>query len=114
MALTIGAVFGFILGLTSVGSGVFFGMALVTVFPLSARRVVGTDLFHAMMVTIAAGVATVIWGTPDFSYVGSILIGSIPGILIGAQFTNKLNQKALRGSIATVLALSGLKLLGAW
>jgi uncharacterized protein len=114
MALTIGAVFGFILGLTSVGSGVFFGMALVTVFPLSARRVVGTDLFHAMMVTIAAGVATVIWGTPDFSYVGSILIGSIPGILIGAQFTNRLNQKALRGSIATVLALSGLKLLGAW
>jgi uncharacterized membrane protein YfcA len=46
--------------------------------------------------------------------VGAILIGSIPGILIGAQFTNRLNQKALRGSIATVLALSGLKLLGAW
>lgn len=114
MALAIGAVFGFILGMTSVGSGVFFGMALVTVFPLSARRVVGTDLFHAMMVTIAAGAATVIWGTPDFSYVGAILIGSIPGILIGAQFTNRLNQKALRGSIATVLALSGLKLLGAW
>ena len=114
LALGIGAVFGFILGLTSVGSGVFFGMALVTVFPLSARRVVGTDLFHAMMVTIAAGAATVIWGTPDFSYVGAILIGSIPGILIGAQFTNRLNQKALRGSIATVLALSGLKLLGAF
>jgi hypothetical protein len=114
MALGIGAVFGFILGLTSVGSGVFFGMALVTLFPLSARRVVGTDLFHAMMVTIAAGAATVIWGTPDFSYVGTILIGSIPGILIGAQFTNRLNQKALRGSIATVLALSGLKLLGAF
>ena len=114
MALSIGVVFGFILGLTSVGSGVFFGMALVTLFPLSARKVVGTDLFHAMMVTIAAGAATIIWGTPNFSYVTSILIGSIPGILIGAQFTGKLNQKALRGSIATVLALSGLKLLGAF
>ena len=43
LALTIGAVFGFVLGITSVGSGVFFGMALVTLFPLSARRVVGTD-----------------------------------------------------------------------
>ena len=48
IAVGIGAVFGFLLGLTSVGSGVFFGMALVTLFPLSTRRVVGTDLFHAM------------------------------------------------------------------
>ena len=114
MALGIGAVFGFILGLTSVGSGVFFGMALVTIFPLSARRVVGTDLFHGMMVTLAAGAATILWGTPNFGYVGSILIGSIPGILIGSQFTARVHEKALRGSIATVLAASGLKLLGAW
>jgi uncharacterized protein len=114
MALAVGAVFGFILGMTSVGSGVFFGMALVTIFPLSARRVVGTDLFHGMLVTVAAGAATVLWGTPNFGYVGSILIGSIPGILIGSQFTSRINEKALRGSIATVLAASGLKLLGAW
>jgi uncharacterized membrane protein YfcA len=114
MALVIGAAFGFLLGMTSVGSGVFFGMALVTVFPLSARRVVGTDLFHAMLVTIAAGLATWLWGTPNFGYVGSILVGSIPGILIGSQFTSKMHEKALRGSISAVLALSGLKLLGAW
>jgi uncharacterized protein len=114
MAVGIGAVFGFILGLTSVGSGVFFGMALVLLFPLSARRVVGTDLFHGMMVTIAAGLATVVWGTPNFGYVGAILIGSIPGILIGSHFTSRVNEKALRGGIATVLAASGLKLLGAW
>ena len=114
LAVTIGAVFGFILGLTSVGSGVFFGMALVTVFPLSARRVVGTDLFHAMLVTLAAAAGTIIWGTPNFGYVGTILIGSIPGILIGSHFTAKMPQRALRGSIASVLALSGLKLLGAF
>jgi uncharacterized membrane protein YfcA len=114
LAATIGAVFGFILGLTSVGSGVFFGMALVTVFPLSARRVVGTDLFHAMLVTIAAAAGTIIWGTPNFGYVGTILIGSIPGILIGSHFTARMPARALRGSIASVLALSGLKLLGAF
>jgi uncharacterized membrane protein YfcA len=114
LALTIGAVFGFILGMTSVGSGVFFGMALVTLFPLSARRVVGTDLLHAMMVTTAAAAGTIIWGMPDYGNVGNILVGSIPGILIGSHFTARLPERALRGSIASVLALSGLKLLGAF
>jgi uncharacterized protein len=113
LALTIGVVFGFILGLTSVGSGVFFGMALVTLFPLAARRVVGTDLFHAMLVTVAAGLATLVWGSPNFSVVGSILIGSIPGILIGSHFTARAPDRILRGIIALVLAASGLKTLDA-
>jgi uncharacterized protein len=113
LAVTIGVVFGFILGLTSVGSGVFFGIALVTLFPLSARRVVGTDLFHAMLVTIAAGLATIAFGAPNYSVVGSILIGSIPGILIGSHFTHRAPERALRGAIALVLAASGLKTLDA-
>jgi uncharacterized protein len=113
LALGIGVVFGFILGLTSVGSGVFFGMALVTLFPLAARRVVGTDLFHAMLVTVAAGLATLVWGHPNFSVVGSILIGSIPGILIGSHFTARAPDRLLRGIIALVLAASGLKTLDA-
>ena len=113
LAVTIGVVFGFILGLTSVGSGVFFGLTLVTLFPLAARRVVGTDLFHAMLVTVAAGLATLVWGTPNFSVVGSILIGSIPGILIGSHFTNRVPERMLRGAIAVVLAASGLKTLDA-
>jgi uncharacterized protein len=113
LALSIGVVFGYILGLTSVGSGVFFGMALVTLFPLAARRVVGTDLFHAMLVTVAAGLATLVWGSPNFSVVGSILIGSIPGILIGSHFTARAPDRILRGIIALVLAASGLKTLDA-
>ncbi len=111
IAVSIGVVFGFILGLTSVGSGVFFGMALITLFPLSARRVVGTDLLHAAMVTIAAGAATVLWGAPDYGYVGTILIGSIPGILIGSHFTGRISDRLLRGGIALVLGMSGVKLL---
>ena len=113
LAVAIGVVFGFILGLTSVGSGVFFGITLVTLFPLSARRVVGTDLFHAMLVTIAAGLATIAFGTPNFSVVTSILIGSIPGILIGSHFTHRVNERLLRGGIALVLGASGLKTLDA-
>jgi uncharacterized membrane protein YfcA len=88
-------------------------MALVTLFPLAARRVVGTDLFHAMMVTVAAGLATLLWGTPDFGVVGSILIGSIPGILIGSHFTARAPDRMLLGIISLVLAASGLKLLDA-
>jgi hypothetical protein len=75
--------------------------------------VVGTDLFHAMMVTVAAGLATLLWGTPDFGVVGSILIGSIPGILIGSHFTARAPDRMLRGIISLVLAASGLKLLDA-
>ncbi len=113
LAVVIGVVFGFILGLTSVGSGVFFGITLVTLFPLSARRVVGTDLFHAMLVTIAAGLATIAFGAPNFSVVTSILIGSIPGILIGSHFTHRVNERLLRGGIALVLGASGLRTLDA-
>ena len=114
VAVVVGVVFGFILGLTSVGSGVFFGMALITLFPLSTRRIVGTDLFHAALITVAAGTAQVVWGSPDFSFVGAILIGSIPGILIGSQISVKIPERALRGSLAGVLSLAGLKLLGAF
>src|SRR4029078_436035 len=85
LAVTIGAVFGFILGLTSVGSRVVFGLALVTVFALTARKVVGNDLLHAMMVTLAAAAGTILWGTPDYGNVGNILIGSITGVLIRAR-----------------------------
>ena len=113
-AVVIGLVFGFLLGLTSVGAGVFFGMAMVTLYPLSTRKVVGTDIFHGAMVTLAAAVGTILWGTPDFGVIGSLIIGSIPGILIGSHFTAKMNQRVLRSSIAGVLAASGLKLLGAW
>jgi uncharacterized membrane protein YfcA len=114
IAVAIGVVFGFVLGLTSVGSGVFFGMALLTLFPLATRRVVGTDLFHAAMITVAAGAAQVIWGHPNFGYVGSILLGSIPGILLGSQLTVTIPEKALRGSIAGVLSVAGFKLIGAF
>ena len=115
MALVIGIVFGFIFGLTSVGAGAFFGMALVTMFPLSARRVVGTDLFHGALVTCAAAAASYfLLPSMRFSSIAYLMVGSIPGILIGSQITVALPEKALRGSLASVLALSSLKMLGAF
>jgi uncharacterized protein len=115
MALVIGIVFGFVFGLTSVGAGAFFGMALVTMFPLSARRVVGTDLFHGALVTCAAAAASYfLLPSMRFSSIAFLMVGSVPGILIGSQLTVALPEKALRGSLASVLALSSLKMLGAF
>jgi uncharacterized membrane protein YfcA len=115
LALVLGAVFGFVFGLTSVGAGAFFGMALVTLFPLSARRVVGTDLFHGALVTCAAAAASYfLLPSMRFASIGFLMLGSVPGILIGSQITVALPERALRGSLASVLALSSLKMLGAF
>jgi uncharacterized membrane protein YfcA len=114
-ATAIGLVFGFIFGLTSVGAGAFFGMALIMFFPLSVKRVVGTDLFHGALVTIPAAIASYFW-LPDvhLATVAALMAGSLPGIIIGSHLMVGIPDKALRGSLASVLALSGLKLLGAF
>ena len=56
---------------------------------------------------------TILWGAPDFGVVGAILVGSIPGILIGSHFTARMNQRVLRGSSPVCWRPPGLKLLGA-
>ena len=73
----LGVVLGFILGVTSVGSGALIGLALILVFRLTPHRVVGTDVFHAAVLLWAAGLAHVIAGNVDYGLMGNILVGSI-------------------------------------
>ena len=75
----IGFVLGFILGLTSVGSGALIGLALILLYKLRPRRVVGTDVFHAAVLLWTAALAHLIGGNIDFGLMGTILIGSLPG-----------------------------------
>jgi len=82
-AMAMGFVLGTILGLTSVGSGALVGVALIVLFRLTPRRVVGTDVFHAALLLWVAGVAHVISGERRLRPDGEILIGSIPGVWIG-------------------------------
>jgi uncharacterized membrane protein YfcA len=110
-ALAIGLVGGFIVGLTSVGSGVFFGLTMLFVFPLRAHKVVGTDILHAAALLYVAGFGHFAAGNVDMGAVGWLLIGSIPGVLIGSHYSVKLPDKVLRLTLASVLALSGLKLV---
>ena len=109
-AVAIGAVGGLIVGLTSVGTGVFFGLSMLFLFPLRSAKVVGTDIFHAAALLYVAGFGHFIAGNVDMSAVGWLLIGSIPGVLIASQFTLKFPDRALRVALATVLLLSGIKL----
>jgi uncharacterized membrane protein YfcA len=107
----IGIVGGFVVGLTSVGTGVFFGLTLLVVFPLRAHKVVGTDIFHAAALLYVAGFGHFIAGNVDLGAVGWLLIGSIPGVLIGSQLTVAIPDRPLRAVLATVLGLAGLRLL---
>jgi hypothetical protein len=110
-AVVIGLVGGFIVGLTSVGTGVFFGLTLLVVFPLKAHKVVGTDIFHAAALLYVAGLGHFIAGNVDMGAVGWLLIGSIPGVLIGSQLSLSIPERLLRAALATVLGLAGLRLL---
>ena len=111
LAVLIGAVFGFVVGLTSVGSGTFFGLVMVLVYPLTLPTIVGTDIFHAAALLWVAGIGHVVGGNVDFHATAWLLTGSIPGILISSRFTVRLPDIVLRVSLGTILMLSGLKLL---
>jgi len=110
-AIIIGAFGGFIVGLTSVGSGVFFGLTLLVVFPLRAHKVVGTDIFHAAVLLYVAGAAHWAAGNIDFGILFWLLLGSIPGVLIGGRLTLSIPEQHLRVLLAGVLGLAGIKLL---
>lgn len=112
LAVTIGILGGFVLGLTSVGSGTFFALALIMLFPLTAAKVVGTDIFHASLLLWAAGLAHLVGGNVDLEATGWLALGSIPGILAGSQLTVRLPEPVIRLALGVVLLLSGLKLAG--
>ncbi len=111
IALLLGIFGGFIVGLTSVGSGTFFGLVMMFAFPLTAAKIVGTDLFQAALLLWVAGFGHFVTGSVDLHATGWLLIGSIPGVLIGSQLTVKLPDRALRVTLSLVLSLSGIKLL---
>jgi uncharacterized membrane protein YfcA len=110
-AVGIGATTGFVIGLSSAGSGTIIGMMLVTVFRLRPRKVVGTDVVHAAILLWAAGVAHWIGGNVDFVLAGNILIGSVPGVLVGSQMSVKWPQGLLRGALGVVLIGAGITIM---
>ncbi|MHB8060431.1 MAG: sulfite exporter TauE/SafE family protein [Gaiellaceae bacterium] len=111
IALALGSTGGFVVGLTSVGSGTFFGLVMLLAFPLSARQIVGTDIFHAAALCWVAGLGHVVGGNVSWHALLWMLPGSIPGIMIGSQVSVGIPDRVLRVAFSTVLLLSGFKLL---
>jgi hypothetical protein len=111
IAVVTGVVGGFVVGLTSVGSGTLFGLVMLIAFPLTAAKIVGTDIFHAAVLLAVAGAGQLVAGHVDLGATGWLLIGSVPGVLIGGRLTVKLPDRALRVALASTLTLAGVKLL---
>ena len=110
-AVAVGLSGGFVVGLTSVGSGTFFGLMLMLLFPLSAAQIVGTDILHAAALLGVAGVGHIVAGNVDFHATGWLLLGSVPGVLIGSHYTVRVGDRPLRTALSVVLFLSGVKLV---
>jgi uncharacterized protein len=112
IAVAVGAVGGFVVGLTSVGSGTFFGLAMLLLFPLTAPKMVGTDILHAAALLWVAGLGHLAHGNVDLHAMGWLLIGSIPGVLLGSQMSIKIPERSLRFVFSLILVLSGIRLVG--
>jgi hypothetical protein len=111
IAVCVGVVGGFMVGLTSVGSGTVFGLVMMVAFPLTAAKIVGTDIFHAAILLAVAGAGHLVAGSVDLGATGWLLIGSIPGVLLGGRITVSLPDRSLRVALAATLTLAGVKLL---
>ncbi|ACT50761.1 sulfite exporter TauE/SafE family protein [Methylovorus glucosotrophus] len=105
-----GAILGVLVTLSSVGAGALGTIAILFLFPkMSTLKVVGTDLAHAIPLTAVAGIGHWSLGHVDFTLLGSLLIGSLPGIWIGSHISARIPEKVLRPVLATLLLIIGLK-----
>ncbi|WIG60868.1 MAG: Putative sulfate permease [Ktedonobacterales bacterium] len=110
--IVIGAIVGFLVGLTSVGGGSLVMIALLLVYPRwKMSRRVGTDVLQGCLLSAAAAAAHWTLGDVAFPIVGQLLIGSIPGVLVGSRMSKVVPEIVLRPAVAGVLLLSALRLL---
>jgi uncharacterized membrane protein YfcA len=109
-AVAIGASTGFVIGLTSAGSGTLIAVFLIAYYRLVPKRVVGTDVFHAAVLLAAASIAHIVAGNVDFGLVAAILIGSIPGVWLGSHLILRMPTGVLRTALGVVMVAASLAL----
>ncbi len=106
-----GVVLGVMVSLTSIGAGALGTVALFLLYPyLVTRRLVGTEIAHAVPLTLVAGLGHASMGNMDWSLLGYLLLGSLPGIYIGSHLTGRISDSVLRPCLAGMLLLIGYKL----
>jgi uncharacterized protein len=109
----IGVVGGLVVGMTSVGSGSLMIVMLLLLYPmLRSSELVGTDLVQAIPLVASAAVGHLLFGDVKLDLTASLLVGSLPGVYLGAKLSSRANDAVIRPALALVLVASGLKLLG--
>lgn len=114
LTVVTGAVLGALVSLSSVGAGAVGVTALFFLYPrLTAIRIVGADLAHAVPLTLVAGLGHWWLGSIDWTLLGTLLVGSLPGIWLGSHFAHRIPERILRPTLAGMLVLVGAKLIAA-
>lgn len=112
VTILVGVVLGVLVTLSSVGAGVIGTMSLLFLYPrLPTVRIIGTELAHAIPLTAVAGLGHLHLGNVDSNLLGSLLVGSLPGIYLGSHLSAKIPERILRPVLATVLLAIGIKFI---
>ena len=112
MTIAMGAILGVLVSISSVGAGAIAVTALILLYPtLPMARIVGSDIAHAVPLTLIAGLGHWLLGLTDVGLLGSLLVGSIPGIIIGSYAAPRMPDTALRYLLAATLLLVGGRLV---
>jgi uncharacterized protein len=111
LTVGVGAVLGIVVSISSVGAGAIGVTALIVLYPrLPTARIVGSDIAHAVPLTLVAGIGHWMVGSINLGVLGSLLLGSVPGILIGSYVAMRIPERVLRVLLATVLVIVAAKL----
>ena len=110
VTVLVGLATGLLVSMTSIGSGSILLCVLALYYPLSATTIIGTDLVHALVVSSVATVGHSLAGRVDVALAASVLVGAIPGVLIGARIATAVPERALRAGLAAVLIAIGLQM----
>jgi uncharacterized membrane protein YfcA len=110
--IVLGMAIGAVVTISSVGAGAIGVAMLMALYPaMAAARIVGTDIAHAVPLTLVAGLGHAVVGSVDWSLLGLLLVGSLPGIYFGSHIAHLVPERLLLAGLATVLAMIGLRLL---
>ncbi len=113
LTIAVGALLGVLVTLSSIGAGALGATLILILYPrIQAQRLVGTDIAHAVPLTLVAGIGHATLGHVDWGLLGALLIGSLPGIWIGAQLTRRMPDRLVRGLLCVSLVTAGLKVIG--
>jgi uncharacterized protein len=111
LTVLLGAFGGYLVGLTSIGSGSVMAVLLLLFYPIAPAVIVGTDIAHATVLSFVVGIAHMTQGNVDFGLAGTLLLGGIPGVLVGARLAPWIPSKPLKTILSCMLIFVGVRLL---